>query len=125
MGSRRNDSDACLADREPAKPMNHGDSADLEAGSYFSSNARHLLERERFVALVFQVCGWASLGVVAHNALKDHHGTILAALQSASELLGIDSVARDGEDVAGGVIDSQFGARRAAADWPRKCSLVL
>src|SRR5579883_1123762 len=94
---RGSDSDehAGFADFQAPQPMNDRSIANWKLRDGFPSKPLHLLISHLFIGFVIEIKRAPPSRLVADNALKHRHGTVLGMFYAGDDLLGVNHIAHD------------------------------
>ena len=78
---------------QPAQAVYHHGVANGKSLLRVFNQSMHLLQRHLFVSFVVQVQRSTATRIVAHNAVKDDHGSIFALLELLDKNFGLNRLA--------------------------------
>src|SRR5579872_4399088 len=110
-----------LADFEPSKTMNHGETPDRKFFAHLLADFAHFSEGHGLVRLVFQIQSCPVTRVVANNSFKHDDSAIGRCLQLLKNLRGIDPVSDQRALI---LSDGSSGRSAASTHGRKKCDLV-
>ena len=90
------------------------DAADRELARNLAPDLRHFADGHFFVALIFEAQRFPASGIVTDHALEGYNGAVQSLEEAGFGGAGIDGIAGEDEEMAGGVGDLVEG--RATAD---------